>query len=124
MNRKRPVNLDVTTIRLPLPAYTSILHRVAGILLFVGMVAILYAFHLSLASEESFASVKTVLASGVVKFFVWVLISALIYHFVAGVKHLLMDVDVGDGKESGKAGAVITLVVSAILIVLAGGWIW
>lgn len=124
MNRKRPVNLDVTTIRLPLPAYTSILHRVAGVLLFVGMVAILYVFHLSLASEESFASVKTVLASGVVKFFVWVLISALIYHFVAGVKHLLMDVDVGDGKESGKAGAVITLVVSAILIVLAGGWIW
>lgn len=43
MNSKRPVNLDITTIKLPLPAYTSILHRISGILLFVGVGFLLYA---------------------------------------------------------------------------------
>ncbi|MDP0588512.1 MAG: succinate dehydrogenase, cytochrome b556 subunit [Candidatus Endonucleobacter bathymodioli] len=124
MNKKRPVNLDVTTIKLPLPAYTSILHRVAGILLFVAMGWALYGLHLSLMSAESFESLKELCSSTPVKLGVWIILSALIYHCVAGIKHLLMDVDIGDGKESGKVGAIVTLVVSAILIILAGGWIW
>ncbi len=124
MNSKRPVNLDITTIKLPLPAYTSILHRVAGVLLFIGMGIFLYGLQLSLVSEESFNSLRELLGSTPVKLAVWVVFSALIYHFVAGVKHLLMDVDIGDGKESGKVGAVLTLVISAVLIILAGVWIW
>ena len=124
MNRKRPVNLDITTIQLPLPAYTSILHRIAGVLLFVGMGVFLYGLQLSLASEESFESVKQLFTSIPVKLAVWVVLSALIYHFVAGIKHLLMDVDIGDGKESGKVGAILTLIISAVLIALAGVWIW
>ncbi len=124
MKSNRPVNLDITTIKLPLPAYTSILHRVSGVLLFIGLGFLLYGLQLSLASEESFNSLKTLLATPVVKFIVWVLLSALIYHFVAGVKHLLMDVDIGDGKESGKTGAVLTILLSAVLILCAGVWVW
>lgn len=124
MNSKRPVNLDITTIKLPLPAYTSILHRITGILLFVGVGFLLYALDLSLSSEQSFAELKALMSGGLVKFIVWVLLSGLIYHFVAGVKHLLMDVGIGEGKESGKAGAIVTVVLSAVLIVLAGVWVW
>ncbi|WP_263078617.1 succinate dehydrogenase, cytochrome b556 subunit [Endozoicomonas sp. Mp262] len=124
MNNKRPVNLDITTIKLPLPAYTSILHRVAGVLLFFGVGIFLYGLELSLVSEESFELLKGLMASMPVKLSIWIVISALIYHFVAGIKHLLMDVDIGDGKQSGKVGAVITLLVSAVLIILAGVWIW
>ena len=124
MNSKRPVNLDITTIKLPLPAYTSILHRISGIVLFVGLGFLLYGLDLSLASEESFDSLKGMLSSPLAKFIVWGILSALIYHFVAGVKHLLMDVDVGDGKESGKFGAIVTLVLSVVLIILAGVWVW
>ena len=64
------------------------------------------------------------MASPLVKFLVWGVLSALIYHFVAGVKHLLMDVDIGDGKESGRIGAVLTIVISVVLILGAGVWIW
>ncbi len=96
----------------------------SGILLFVGVGFLLYALDLSLSSEQSFAELKALMSGGLVKFIVWVLLSGLIYHFVAGVKHLLMDVGIGEGKESGKAGAIITIVVSAVLIVLAGVWVW
>ncbi|MGI9273711.1 MAG: succinate dehydrogenase, cytochrome b556 subunit [Endozoicomonas sp.] len=124
VNSKRPVNLDITTIKLPLPAYTSILHRISGVLLFVGVGFLLYGLDLSLTSEQSFAELKEILSSGLAKFIVWVLLSGLIYHFVAGVKHLLMDIGLGEGKESGKAGAIVTIAVSAVLIVLAGVWVW
>nr|WP_306800259.1 succinate dehydrogenase, cytochrome b556 subunit [Endozoicomonas sp. YOMI1] len=124
VNSKRPVNLDITTIKLPLPAYTSILHRISGVILFVGLGFLLYGLDLSLASEESFDALKALLSAPLAKFIIWGILSALIYHFIAGVKHLLMDVDVGDGKESGSLGAIITLVLSIVLIILAGVWVW
>jgi len=124
VNSKRPVNLDITTIRLPLPAYTSILHRISGVVLFVALGFLLYGLEQSLASEKSFEALKSLLASPLAKFIVWAILSALIYHFVAGVKHLLMDMDIGDGKESGIVGAILTLVLSVSLITLAGFWVW
>lgn len=124
VNSKRPVNLDITAIKLPLPAYTSILHRVSGVVLFICLGFLLYGLELSLASEESFAYLKTLLSAPLAKFIIWGALSALIYHFLAGVKHLLMDVDVGDDKESGRLGAIITLVLSAVLIILVGVWVW
>ena len=124
MNNKRPVNLDITTIKLPLPAYTSILHRISGVILFIGLGFLLYGLELSLASDESFGSLKGLLSAPLAKFIIRGILSALIYHFIAGVKHLLMDVDVGDGKDSGRLGAIITLVLSIALIILAGVWVW
>ncbi len=124
VNSKRPVNLDITTIKLPLPAYTSILHRISGVILFIALGFLLYGLEQSLASERSFEELKRLLALPLAKFITWAILAALIYHFVAGVKHLLMDIDVGDGKESGTIGAILTLVLSVALITLAGFWLW
>ncbi len=79
---------------------------------------------MSLTSEESFESLRAMMSAPLAKFITWGILSALIYHFVAGVKHLLMDMDVGDGKESGKAGSIVTLAVSVVLVILAGVWVW
>ncbi|MBU2712949.1 succinate dehydrogenase, cytochrome b556 subunit [Zooshikella harenae] len=124
MNSKRPVNLDLRTIKLPLPAYTSILHRISGVILFIGIAFLLWALDTSLSSQEGFNTIQATLAHPFAKLITWGLVSALLYHFVAGIKHLLMDIDIGDGKESGTLGAKATIVVSVILIVLAGVWIW
>ena len=53
----------------------------------------------------------------------WGLLSALAYHFVAGIKHLLLDLEFGDTIEGSKFAARATLLVSAILILLAGLWV-
>ncbi|MCX4024902.1 succinate dehydrogenase, cytochrome b556 subunit [Endozoicomonas sp. SM1973] len=124
MNSKRPVNLDLRTIKLPLPAYTSILHRISGVILFVGIAFLLCALDSSLSSEEGFNSVKETMSHPFAKFITWGLLSALIYHFVAGVKHLLLDIDIADGKESGLLASKVTLAVSVLLILIAGVWVW
>lgn len=123
-SNRRPKNLDLTTIKFPLPALTSITHRVSGVILFVAVAFMLCALASSLESQASFDELKSVMNGGLAKFITWGILSALGYHFVAGIKHLLMDLGVGETKESGKVGAIITFVLAAIVIVLAGVWVW
>ena len=124
VNSQRPVNLDLRTIKLPITAYTSILHRVSGVILFLGIVVMLYALDKSLASEEGFAEVQACLTSPLAKLIIWGLLSALLYHLVAGVRHLIMDMGVGESLEGGKLGSKIVIAVSVVIIVLAGVWVW
>lgn len=124
MNKKRPVNLDLKSMKYPVTALTSILHRMSGILLFLCLFVMLYALGKSLSSEDGFNEIKGVLLSPLGKLIVWVLYSALIYHLVAGVRHLIMDAGIGETLEGGKRGSVIVIVVSAILIAVGGVWLW
>jgi succinate dehydrogenase / fumarate reductase, cytochrome b subunit len=121
---QRPVNLDLRTIKLPITGVTSFLHRVSGIILFLGLGFMLYALSKSLGSEEGFADVKATLTSPLAKFVAWGLLSALLYHLAAGVRHMIMDMGIGETLEGGTLGSKIIIAVSAVLIVLAGVWIW
>ncbi len=124
MNSKRPVNLDLGKFHFPLPAITSILHRISGIIIFVGVAFLLYGLDLSLSGEDGFARVNELLDSFLAKLIIWGILSALLYHLVAGIKHLIMDMGIAEELESGRLAAKITVVVSIVLIILAGVWVW
>lgn len=126
MNKNRPVNLDISTIQLPITAYVSILHRVSGVVLFAAVAVLLWMLDASLASEESFASLKEGLTSPVCQFVLWATLAALAYHVVAGIRHLIMDMGIGESLEGGQRGAKIALVIAAALIIAItwGIWVW
>jgi succinate dehydrogenase / fumarate reductase cytochrome b subunit len=124
VKNKRPVNLNLLTIRLPVPAIVSILHRISGILLFLAIPFILCWFQTSLASQQGFDDIHQMFSSTMSKFIIWVLLSAFLYHFVAGIRHLLMDINIGVELKSGRLSAFITLFIVALLVVLTGIWIW
>lgn len=124
MQDKRPVNLDISTIRLPLAALTSITHRVSGVIVFLGIAGLLCLLEVSLQSEADFNALRAAGLSPLARFLLWGVLSALAYHMVAGVKHLLLDLGIGESKEAGPRGAQLTLAVSVILIALLGVWIW
>lgn len=124
MTDKRPVNLDIGTIDLPLPALASITHRITGVILVAGTAILLWLLDESLASEKGFNTVKTLAGGFLVKLMVWGVLSALIYHSVAGIKHLIMDLGIGETLEGGQTGAKLVFAVSAMLIVLTGVLIW
>ena len=123
MKNRRPVNLDLRTIRLPVAALASITHRVSGIIVFLGIAGLLYLLEISLTSEADFESLRSGLGP-LSKFLLWGVLSALAYHLVAGVKHLLLDLGLGESKEGGPIGAQITFAVSIVLAVLVGMWVW
>lgn len=124
MNKKRPVNLDLSTIKLPVTAYVSILHRISGVALFGGMAVLLWLLDASLESEESFLAMQDVIANPIFKFVIWGVLAILAYHTVAGVRHLTMDGGVGESLRGGRIGAKLVVVLAIILIVLAGVWVW
>lgn len=124
VNKKRPVNLDFSTIKLPITALVSITHRVTGILLFGGVAALMWMLQASLESAESFAAVKTLGNHPVCHIVLFGILALLSYHTVMGLRHLIMDLGIGETLKGGQRGAKIALAIAIVLIVLAGVWVW
>jgi len=119
--KKRPKNLDLTTIKLPLPGKVSILHRVSGAGLFLCFPVLLWLFGASLTSPDGFASFKAVFATLPAKVVLAGLIWAFIHHFCAGIRFLLLDLHIGIEKEAARQSAGVVLAVSIPLTLILWG---
>lgn len=124
MNTKRPINVNPLSIRLPLSALVSITHRLSGILVFLLIPALLWGLQRSLASPEALNQVKDCFLSPSGRFIVWVGLSATLFHLCAGLRHLLMDLRIGDSLQGGRWGARLVTLISALLILGAAFWVW
>lgn len=127
MKSNRPVNLSlsqVLAVNLKSPvAIASILHRISGVVIFLLIPVLLYVLQESLASAESFQHVKDgVLGSLIGGGVVFIALAGLLFHFVAGIKHLIMDFGVGESLEGGRALSWAAIAISALLILVAFVW--
>jgi succinate dehydrogenase / fumarate reductase cytochrome b subunit len=116
---------DLTTYRLPAPGQVSILHRISGILMFLLLPLILWIFDTSVSSEISSARLRDTLANGatgiVLKLVLLALIWAYLHHFIAGVRHVWMDVShKAVTKAAGTTSARFTLWTAVVLTVILG----
>jgi succinate dehydrogenase / fumarate reductase cytochrome b subunit len=118
IGRKRPKNLDLTTIRLPLPGKVSILHRVSGAGLFLFLPLLLWLFQSSLNSPDAFDAVRGFAAAPLGKLILFGLIWAYLHHFCAGIRFLLLDLHIGLEKEAAVKTSAAVLVVSITLTIL------
>ena len=123
MTPERPVEISPTSY-LPVTALASITHRITGVFLFAGTAFLLYLLDLALDSEAGFARAEAVLQSGWGRLVLWLTLAALAYHFIAGVRHLLLDFHVGDSLVAGRRGAWATWVLSVLAAVALGFWLW
>jgi succinate dehydrogenase / fumarate reductase, cytochrome b subunit len=131
-NPPRPVyrNIHVSQLasyRLPPAGIVSILHRVSGAMLFLLLPFIIWMFDASVTSEVSYESFTSAFVAGIgvlpgwfIKLVVLGLIWAYLHHFIAGVRHLYMDMTHSVTKEFGKSSALATLGLSVLLTVLLG----
>ena len=122
--RERPINLDLLAFSFPLPALASIAHRVTGIMLFVGMAFLLYGLSLALESADGLAQAKLLLTYPLGKIIAWGLLTLIGYHFVAGIKHLIMDFGYAVTLPGARLAAQVCIVFGVVFAVLAGVWVW
>lgn len=123
--KPRPKYLNLAAIRLPLPALVSILHRVSGALLFaVGIPSILWFVQRSLASADGYDAVMRPLASPLGKLAVLILAWSYLYHLLAGLRHLALDLHVGIDLESARMSSAVVLVLSALLALVVAVRVW
>ncbi len=121
IKKKRPKNLDLTTIRLPLPGILSIIHRVSGAGIFLLLPALLWLLQSSLASAESYALARDLVANPLVKLVLFGLIWLYLHHFCAGIRYLLLDLHKGIDLESARRSSKIVFAVSIALTLYVGG---
>ncbi len=119
--KKRPKNLDLTTIRLPLPGKVSILHRVSGVGLFLFLPVLLWLFSASLGSADTFAAFRSVFSSLPAKVVLAGLLWAFVHHFCAGIRFLLLDLHIGIEKEPARKSAAVVFAVSIPLTLILWG---
>ena len=119
--------IDATQYSLPPAGWVSILHRVSGIVMFVLMPFVIWMFDTSLTSEITYSQFTSVFVGGAGFVPAWFfklttlgLIWALLHHFIAGLRHLWMDMTHSVSKEFGRISALVTLGLSIVLTLLLG----
>lgn len=122
--KNRPKNLNLFTIRLPINALVSILHRATGCILFLILPMILLLLQFSLSSAQSFESVVSILHSPFIKLMLLGLAWAFFHHFFAGIRHLAMDVHWMTSLMKARYTSKVVLVLGAIATLLLAIKLW
>jgi len=123
--KARPVYLNLFAIRQPLPAIVSILHRISGALLFlVGIPLLLWLVQRSLASPESWAQMRATLSTPWAKLVLIALAWSYMHHFIAGIRHLLMDMHWGMDLQSARRSSAVTIVLAILLTLAVAVKLW
>jgi succinate dehydrogenase / fumarate reductase, cytochrome b subunit len=116
----RPKHLNLMQIRLPLPGWVSILHRISGAGLFLFLPLLLWLLDKSLGTEVGFDALKEYLALWPLKLVLFGLLWAYLHHFCAGIRYLFLDMHKGIDLPSARLSAISVLAVSLPLTLLAG----
>ena len=122
--KRRPINLNFLTIHFPVTAWVSIAHRLSGILMVFMIPALLWILQESLASKERFTGLALIFNHPLSVIGLWIILAALLYHWIAGVRHLLMDNHIGESKMGGRIGAWLVIGFSAVFILFIGYKLW
>lgn len=121
----RPVYLNLVKIRLPISGVISIMHRIFGLLLSLSIPFFTLLFGLSLQNEAGFNQALSVLNSvwlqPIFALFIW----AFVHHFFAGIRYLLIDIEIGVSKQQSLLTSKFVLAGSILvsLIIIAGIWL-
>jgi len=118
MITKQPKNLNLFTIRFPIPAIVSILHRMSGVIIFLLMPAITIAFCMSLMSSSDFASVILIINLWPLRILGAILTWGVFHHFIAGCRHLLLDMQIGNDLIIARFTSKTVLILSFIFTML------
>lgn len=122
--RNRPKNLNLFTIRLPINAIVSIMHRASGMALFLLLPLLLWALNTSLASEQSYQNLCELLGGEMAKIVLIALSWPFFHHFYAGLRHLAMDVHWMTTLQKARLSSRLVLALVAVSVAWFAAAIW
>lgn len=117
--KRRPAFFNLLQIGEPVTAVVSFAHRVSGVILALCVPFLIYLLHLSLRSSEDYARVAGLFANPLARTATIILLWAFAHHLLAGVRHLLFDIDIGVGLHTARITAWTVLLSEFGLMALA-----
>ena len=123
VNHHRPVNLDLGSLKFPPMAIASILHRISGLVLFILLPIMMYFLSQSLASRASYDHLQVLLTQFHIKLLFWAFTTALLYHVLAGLRHIVMDMGFGEQLVVARRSSMTVILIAFIMAIFLGIWI-
>jgi succinate dehydrogenase / fumarate reductase cytochrome b subunit len=124
MNKIRPKHLALHLIKLPLPGFVSILHRVSGLALFLALPLLLMMLQYSLRSIVTYEQLMDVLAHPLAKLMLLGLLWSFLHHFCAGLRYMAIDLHYVSNLKQARDSSKIVMLVSLLLTLLLGVRLW
>ncbi len=119
-NKKPPVYLNLFRNRLPVGGVVSILHRVTGVSLVLLLPFAIYMLQRSLQDPAAFMDIAARLRTPAGRIALLIIVWVFAQHFFSGIRHLLLDIDVGIDKSAARRNAWLTFVASLSVALLTG----
>ncbi|MBK2125814.1 succinate dehydrogenase, cytochrome b556 subunit [Fangia hongkongensis] len=127
MRPQGPKNIGLGSIKaykFPVTAISSILHRITGVLMVVLLPFLVWAFSLSMKTQVDFIHIKALLIHSPWSILVWIFLSAVSYHVIAGIRHLIMDLGFAEEMKTANATSMLVIVLGLLVTIFWGLWIW
>ena len=112
---KPPIFLNLLKIQLPIAGVSSILHRISAVGIFVLLLPFSVVLVLASNSEEGFSTASYLLSFNSIKILLGLLLTGLTYHYISGIRHLVMDFGYWQTLYAGRVSAILTIVFSALI---------
>lgn len=119
--RAKPIYLNLFTFAFPITAIVSILHRLSGMLLFILIPSLLMLLQNMMSYPELMLGAKISICT---KILIWCGLTGLIYHFTAGIRHLIMDMGYGEFLKTARLSSYLVLVLTLFGSILVGIKLW
>jgi len=121
---KPPIFLNLLKIQLPIAGVSSILHRISAVGIFVLLLPFSIVLVLASNSEEGFLTVSYFLSLNSIKILLVLLLTGLTYHYISGIRHLVMDFGYWQTLNAGKISAILTIVLSGLISLILLVVVW
>ena len=121
---KPPIFLNLLKIQLPIAGVSSILHRISAVGIFVLLLPFSVVLVLASNSEEGFSTASYLLSFNSIKILLVLLLTGLTYHYISGIRHLVMDFGYWQTPSAGKISAVLTIGLSGLISLILMVLVW
>ena len=118
MKKEQPVYLNLYKITLPVTGIVSLLHRVSGLLLVFAIPVALYLLQLSLLDSAGYEQAKSLLEHPLVRFIKIFFYTLLVFHLLAGIRFLLMDIELGVSKKMANITSRLVILITLVVMLL------
>ena len=121
---KPPIFLNLLKIQLPIAGVSSILHRISAVGIFVLLLPFSVVLVLASNSEEGFSTASYLLSFNSIKVLLVLLLTGLTYHYISGIRHLVMDFGYWQTLSAGKISAILTIALSGLISLILLVVVW
>ena len=121
---KPPIFLNLLKIQLPIAGVSSILHRISAVGIFVLLLPFSLVLVLASNSEDGFSTASYLLSFNSIKVLLVLLLTGLTYHYISGIRHLVMDFGYWQTLNAGKISAILTIFLSILISLILLVVVW